>query len=288
MEIKGFIYAVLSAAFFGSAGFFIKRGYSFDLNPVELLTLQYITAIVMLFFMCIIRHPKNLRPSKKSMKRLILLGTVGNTLMTVSLYSAMAYLDVAVATMLLYTYPAMVALFSFLFYKEKISKSKAAAIAGTFVGCFFVINNTWSKTVTISYIGIGFGIMSAISYAFMNIYSKAIVDHLPPLVTTFYTTLFSIAALIVFNFDFLWKLTLLPQEALINTISLAFFCEIVPLTLLYAAIKHIGPVKASIISTLELPVSAIMAFLVMGEKLFPMQYVGIGLVLFSILLLTKK
>ncbi len=67
-----------------------------------------------------------------------------------------------------------------------------------------------------------------------------------------------------------------------------FFCEIIPLTLIYTAIKYIEPVKAPIISTLELPVSAVTAFFMIGEKLFPMQYAGIAIVLLSIIILRKE
>jgi len=287
MKINGFIYAVISAVFFGSAGLFIKHGYSQNLSPVELLTLQYIIAIVILFLLCLIKYKSRLIIGKKTIKRLVVLGAVGNTLMTVSMYSAMAYLDVAVATMLLFTYPSMVALFSFFFYNEKISRPKIAAIIGTFVGCILVINLWSGNKESISIIGVGFGILSAVFYAFMNIYSSRIVEDIPPLVITFYSTLFSLCVLLLFNFHFVSKLIYMDREVVLNAALLAFFCEIIPLTLLYAAIKYIGPVKAAIISTLELPVSAITAFFIMGEKLLPLQYAGIAIVLFSIIILRK-
>lgn len=288
MEINGFFYAVISAFFFGSAGLFIKHAYSQNLSPLELLTLQYIIAIVILFAVCLIRHKESLKTNKKTMMRLIVLGAVGNTLMTVSLYNAMAHLDVAVATMLLFTYPAMVAIFSFLFYNEKISRIKITAIIGTFIGCILVIDLWGGYQDAVSIIGISFGILSAVFYAFMNIYSSKIVDDTPAIVITFYSTLFSLIILSLFNFGFISKVIYMKGDIVLNAALLAFFCEIIPLTLLYTAIKYIGPVKVSIISTLELPVSAVAAFFVMGERLLPSQYAGIAIVLLSIVILKKE
>jgi len=287
MELNGFIYAVISAIFFGSAGFFIKHGYSQNLSPVELLTLQYIIAVIILFIACFAKYKKSLKLPKKTMVSLVVLGAFGNTLMTVSLYSAMAYLDISVATMLLYTYPAMVATFSFLFYREKILKSKIIAIIGTFAGCLLVINIWAGHSKPISTVGIAFGILSAVAYSFMNLYSNKIVDGLPALVITFYSTLFSLVILLLFNYKFVSRLIYMPLNTVANAGLLAFFCEIIPLTLLYAAIRYIGPMKVSIISTLELPVSAVTAFLTMGEKLLPVQYAGIAIVIFSIIILER-
>lgn len=287
MKINGFIYAAISAIFFGSAGLFIKHGYSQSLSPEELLTLQYIIAVAILFLLCLIWHKKSLKLSRKSILKLIILGAVGNTLMTVSLYNAMAHLDMAVVTMLLFTYPAMVALYSFLFYKERISGSKITAIIGTFIGSILVINIWSGFQSSLSIIGISFAILSAVSYAFMNIYSSSIVEDIPAIVITFYSTLFSLIILLLFNFDFASKLLYMNRDIILNAALLAFFCEIIPLTLLYAAIRYIGPVRASIISTLELPVSAVTAFLIMGEKLFLSQYAGIAIVLLSVIILKK-
>jgi drug/metabolite transporter (DMT)-like permease len=285
---KGFIYAVVSAVFFGSAGIFIKQGFEQELSPVELLIIQYILASLMLFILCVMKHRKELRISGTMLKKLLIQGVVGNTLMTIFLYSSMAYLDVAVATMLLYTYPAMVAAFSFFHRGERVSVIKTAAIVGTFIGCLMVLN-IWSvKQGSLSFIGVLFGILSAVFYSFMNIYAEGIVEDTPPLVITFYTTIFSLAALLIFNTKFIFRISTLHFDVFMNAGMLAFFCEIIPLTLLYAAIKQIGPVKTSIISTLELPVSAIVSFALIGEVLLPMQFAGIILVLFSIIALRRE
>lgn len=286
MHLKGYIYAIISAIFFGSAGIFVKNGYNNNFTPVDLLMLQYIIAGVILFSICLFKYKKNLYLNKVTIKRLFIQGAVGNTLMTVFFYSSFKYLEVSVATMLLYTYPAMVALFSFLFFGEEISKRKLTAIIGTFLGCVFVLN-IFSLGFNFELKGILFGILSAVFYSFMNIYAQNLVDEVPPLVVTFYTTIFSLLVLLIFNFSFIGKLPYVTVNSFTNAALLAFFCEIIPLTLLYAAIKYIGPVITSIISTLEIPSAAIFSYFIMAERFTLNQIFGIVLIIFCVILLKK-
>jgi drug/metabolite transporter (DMT)-like permease len=288
MQLKGYIYAFISAIFFGMAGILVKNGYSEHFTPVDLLMLQYIIADIILIIICEIKFKNELKLSKKMYKKLFIQGAVWNTLMTVCFYSSFKYLDVAVATMLLYTYPAMVAAASYIFFKQKISKVKIGAITGTFVGCLMVLNMFSGNHKILSPAGITFGILAAVFYSFMNIYAKNIVDNIHPLIVTFYTTTFSLFVLLIFNFKFLYKLPLVTFNSALNAGLLSFFCEIIPLTLLYSAIKYIGPVSTSIISTMELPSSAVMSYIFLGEKLNAFQGAGIIIVIISIIILRRN
>ncbi|SKA85128.1 Threonine/homoserine efflux transporter RhtA [Caloramator quimbayensis] len=288
MKLKGYLFAIVSAIFFGTSGIFVKNGYSDNFTPTDILMLQYIIAGIILLFICIIKYKQELKISKEMLKKLIIQGAFANTLMTVFFYSSFKYLDVSIATMLLYTYPAMVAAFSFIFLKDKITKSKAIAILGTFTGCIMVLNISSNNLKNISLTGISFGILSAVFYTFMNIYAKKIVEDIHPVVITFYTTLFSLIVLIIFNFNFILKLPYISNASILNAGLLAFFCEIIPLTLLYAAIKYIGPVSTSIIGTLELPSAALLSYIFLNEKLSMLQIIGIVIVIYCVIILKKE
>lgn len=288
MRVKGFIYAIVSSIFFGSAGIFVKSNCSSNFNSVDLLMLQYIIASFILFIICIIKYRQSLKLSKAMLKKLIIQGIIGNTLMTVFFYSALVYLDMAVATMLLYLYPAMVAAFSFIFFKVKISRLKIAAICGTFLGGLLVLNIFSGNFSSISIKGILFGVLSAVFYAFMNLYAEKIVEDVPSMVITFYTTIFSLAVLFIINYGFIGKIPSITSESVLNAGLLAFFCEIIPLTLLYSAIKYIGSVTTSIISTIELPASAVFSYFIMHESISIIQAIGILIIGYSVIVLKKE
>lgn len=222
MKLKGYFFAIISAVFFGTSGIFVKQGYNDNFSPTDLLMLQYIIAGIILLFLCLIKYKNEIKISKVMLKKLIIQGAFANTLMTVFFYSSFKYLNVSVATMLLYTYPAMVAFYSFVFMKEKISRTKILAIIGTFLGCIMVLNIFASSFKDISLTGVIFGILAAVSYTFMNIYAKKIVEDIHPVVITFYTTSFSLLVLIIFNFSFIYKLPTLSYNSLLNAAMLAF------------------------------------------------------------------
>jgi drug/metabolite transporter (DMT)-like permease len=288
LKLKGFIYAIVSAVFFGTAGIFVKEGSTINFGPVDLLILQYIIATVILTLICIIKYRSQIKLSNELLKKLLIQSIFGNTLMSICFYSTFKYLDVSVGTMLLYIYPALVALYSFLFLEEKISRTKVFSIVGTFFGSILVLNIFSGSVNTVTITGIILGILSAVFYAFMNIYSAKIVEDVPPIVVTFYTNIFSLVALIVANIGFLYKLPTISSSEVIHSGLLAVFCEIVPLTLLFAAIKHIGAVTTSIISTIELPAATILSFIFLGERLEILQIVGIFIVVYSIIKLKKE
>lgn len=288
MKIKGFIYAIISAVFFGSAGIFVKSGYSDNFSSVDLLMLQYIIATILLFIICIFKYRSSMKVSKSMFKKLVIQGAIGNTFMTVFFYSSFKYLDMAVATMLLYLYPAMVAIFSFVFLKIKISKIKIVAVFSTFLGSLLVLDIFAGGFDILSIKGIVFGILAAVFYAFMNIYAEKIVEDVPSPVITLYTTIFSLIVLLIFNFSFISKLSSINYNSVLNAGLLAFFCEIIPLTLLYSAIKYIGSVSTSIISTIELPASAIFSYFVMQEKLSIVQFIGLAVIVGAVIILRKE
>lgn len=287
MKLKGYIYSIISALFFGMAGILVKNGTNSVFTPVDLLMLQYIMAEVILFFICLIGCPKGFKISNNMFIKLFIQGALFNTLMTVFFYTSFKYLDVAIATMLLYTYPVMVAVSSLVFFKEKISRTKITAIIGTTIGCLLVLNIAGGK-MAISTSGTIYGLLAAVFYTLMNLYAKYIVDEVPAPVITFYTTTFSLLVLFIFNFGFFSKLSYVNYEILKSSFLLSLMCEIIPLTLLYAAIKYVGPVTTSIISTLELPSSAVLSFIFLGENLNLLQIGGIILVVYCIIILKRS
>jgi hypothetical protein len=66
--------------------------------------------------------------------------------------------------------------------------------------------------------------------------------------------------------------------------GLALFATVVPFTTLYVGMKKVGALKASLLSTLELVFTLILAAMFLGEKLTPYQYLGALLILLSVLL----
>jgi drug/metabolite transporter (DMT)-like permease len=69
------------------------------------------------------------------------------------------------------------------------------------------------------------------------------------------------------------------------TSILATLCEIIPLTLLYAAIRNIGSLKVSIISNLEIPTAMVVSFYLLKESVTLLQVAGAVLIILAVYLI---
>jgi drug/metabolite transporter (DMT)-like permease len=135
--------------------------------------------------------------------------------------------------------------------------------------------------------GIVFGILSALFYAFMNIYSEKNLEQVKPLTINAYSTLFSLISLVLYSFpDFIFK-GQVTLNTLGYTLILAVFCEIIPLTLMYAAIKHIGSLKVSIIGNIETPTAMLLSFFALKESIGFTQMIGAVLVFYAVYIIRK-
>jgi drug/metabolite transporter (DMT)-like permease len=284
---KGYIYAILAAVLFGSAGLFVKMAHTAGLDSVSLLTVQYIFAVTLMFAYSFIWKRKALAVGKKELLNLVAMGIVGNTGMTLCYYMAFEYLPVAVVTMLLYTYPIMVFIYTCVFEKGSMNWQKTAAIALAFAGCLLTLNIVGGNYAYPAK-GIAFGFMSAVFYAFMNIFSEKKLESVDALAINAYTTLFSLAALCVIRFPAYIFSGVVNADSAVYIVLLAIFCEILPLTLLYAAIKHIGALKVSVISNLEIPTAILLAFLFLSERISEVQLLGSVLIVCAIFLIRKS
>ena len=283
---KGYIYSALSAILFGTCGIIIKIAFSEGANSINILTLQYMMSIPIMFLGILIIDSKALKIGKKDLYHTAVLGIVGNTFMTIFYYMAFNYLDVSMVTILLYTYPAMVFIYSVVFQKMQVSFNKIFALIATFIGCFLALGLNQSIK-TFSTKGFMYGILAAVFYAFMNIYTEKKMDKLNPLAVNFYSIIFSFLSLIIFKFPMDVFRQDLNGKLIVCIIILGVFCEIIPLTLLYAAIKHIGSLKVSIIGNLEIPTAMFLSFLILKEPLSLLQVFGAALVIYAIYSIKK-
>jgi drug/metabolite transporter (DMT)-like permease len=283
---KGYIYSIVSAILFGSAGLFVKMAYVGGIDSISLLTLQYMIAVPLMFTLMYIFNKESFKITKAQLLKLAVLGIVGNTFMTVLYYLSFNYLPMEVVAILLYTYPLMVFVYSAVFKKNSLGYKKLFAVALAFFGCVLTLD-ILSGQLKYSVIGVIFALLCAMFYAFMNIYSEEKLQGIEPLAINAYSTLFSLISLMIYKFPLFVFSGEVTASLLGYTAILAVFCEIIPLTLLYAAIKHIGSVKVSIIGNIEIPTAMIISFFILHEKVGIMQIVGTVIVICAVYMIKE-
>lgn len=201
--------------------------------------------------------------------------------MTVFYYKAFEYLNVAIVTMLLFTYPIIIFIYSIIFQKQKVHIKKLLAITMAFLGCALSLN-ILSGNVSFCLQGVIFGLLSAVFYAFMNLYSEKKLKKVDSLCINTYSTLFSLISLMIYRQPKVFLQTHINYPIIMCILALAIFCEIIPLTLLYKSIQYIGSLKVSIIGNLEIPTAMLISSIFLKESITAPQIIGAVIIICAV------
>src|SRR5699024_4219799 len=136
---KAFVYIMTGAALWGTIGWYVKHLYTYGLTPMEVVTLRvWSSAILLLGFMLLV-SPKKLRLYKLSdMKYFLGTGILSFIFFNFCMFVTIDLSTLPMATALLYTAPAFVAILSYFLFREPLTKLKSAAILMTITGTAFV------------------------------------------------------------------------------------------------------------------------------------------------------
>ncbi len=289
-EMKKFAYlsVVIGAALWGIIGLFVKELYGQGLTPIQVVAIRVITAAVILLIYILIKNPSLLIIKPLDGKYFIGTGIFSIVFFNWCFFSAIKETSLSVATILLYTGPAFVTVFSRIFFKELLTKRKVIALLMTFLGCAFVIGLVPNHSNSISFPGLLLGVGSGFGYALYSIFGKFALNKYSFLTTITYTFLFASVAIIPASH--LWDAVhlLYNTKVWLYGIGLGVFPTVLAFGLYTHGLSHIESSRASIMATIEPVVAALVGLLLFGEVLTIWQLGGILFVLASIILVQKQ
>jgi len=252
---------VLSSCAFGSLStltVFITRA-GMPLLPAMLW--RYLVAAAILFVALHRQH--GLIIARKDAFRLILIGGIGQSTITFLSLHALNYLPVGPLAFLFYTYPAWVALISALLGREDLTVSRIVALAIAMTGIVVMVGLPGSGSL--NKLGVILALGTAILYAlYLPVLHRA-QEGVPAFVSSFYL----IAGVFI---AFLLASTLTREVQLPQTLSLwsyvillAVWSTIVAFASLVAGLRVLGPVRTSIVATIEPFWTAVLGSVLLGE-----------------------
>ncbi len=282
---KGFAFIIAAGILWGSSGVFSNLLSQYGFSAFQITALRISSAFLMLFAYCLITHRDALRVSKRELLLCIfsgicLFGTAG------CYFASMQMTSISTAVVLMYISPVPVMIFSVMFFGEKLTPKKAVASALMLVGCALVAGIIGDFKPNI--FGVALGVLSGLAYAAYNILTKIEVRRgIKPMTATLYTFLF--AALSAIIFCRVWELPALIAQNAAFTLPTAVACGLFTCVLPYILYSHslkILPVgTASALSIIEPMSASVIGFIVYREAASVFSLCGIGLIIFSVLLL---
>lgn len=204
-------------------------------------------------------------------------------LSSLALFESYNFMDVGVASTLLFVYPIMVALIMCLVFKEKFSMRILLCIILA-LGGIGLLYKTGSGA-TLSLTGSAWVFVSALSYAiFLVGINQSRLKDMPTLKMTFYVLLFGFT-LFLFRLDFGRSLAY-PHEWYLwaNLLALAVFPTVISFLCTTSAVHYVGSTPTAILGALE-PVTAVFIGVAMfGEDLTFRESIGLVLIILAVTL----
>jgi drug/metabolite transporter (DMT)-like permease len=277
----GIFLICISAASFGAMPIFAKLAYQSGTNPISVLFLRFGIA-ALLMHLCI-GLSKMTYPRACSLVYLFLMGAVGYMGQSFCYFTALTKIPAGLVAILLYLYPALVTIWCMLFLKEVITKQKIIALILALTGTFLVIEIQFSA----NWFGILLGFGAAVIYSIYIVAGSRVMRSIDAFPAS--AVIITSAGMVYAGLVSLQGLHL-PQSALgwIMVLAIAVVSTVVAIVTFFAGLKRIGAVNASMISTLEPPVTVALAILLLDEKLTFVKLIGGLLVIGAAFMLARS
>ncbi len=292
---RGYLYVATAALMWAVSGSSAKYLFNQGISPFQLVQLRLTIGLALLFVWLLAHRPALLRIARRDILYFALLGTTGMAMVQFTYLLAISKIKVAVAILLEYLAPVLIALYSLLFARDTLTRATMLAVVCATFGCYLVVGAYNFDLLSLNREGVLCGLLCAVAFAWYSLYGEKGMHRYHPWTVLFYAVLF--AAIFWNSAHLFWEAAPLPLEAFTGTYSatawgfilyIAILGTIVPFGLYFDAINLIRSTRASITATLE-PISAgIISYFFLGESLEPLQLLGMVLVIGSVIILQLR
>ncbi len=270
MKLKGYLYGCISSASYGLIPLFavpmMRKGMDID----SILSYRFACASVVMCIMLLVRRI-SLRITLKEFFLLAILGTVFAS-SSQFLFLGYNYLTVGIASTILFTYPAFVALIMFLLFRERISFVTLASIVLAFIGVALLYLGD-GQSGPVSLLGVIIILLSSLSYGvYMIIVNKSKVRHMNGTKLTFYAMMFSsfifTAKALVANNGHL--ATFPDVTSAVCLLSLALVPTIISGITMVKSVHYVGSTITAVLGAME-PLTAVLVGIVAFSEKFTLS-----------------
>jgi DME family drug/metabolite transporter len=293
--IRGYAYIAAATFLWGIAATLGRAAFTGRLLPAgqalqpidPLILSQSRTTISFLVLLPILhwrRSWRNLKLPAADFGRIVLLGVMGVAASNYLYYLAIQRTNVATAIILQYTAPVLVLLYMVARGLQKATLQRIAAVGLAVVGSALAIGIVGAGGFRLDPVGVSAAMLAAVSFAFYNVAGHRILARHDRWIVLLYTTFSAGVFWMIVNPP--WKLVAAHYSGLQWSFLLVFavVSVLAPFSLYFAGLQHLEPTRAIVASCLEPVFSIVLAAILLGEALRPIQTLGIVVVLAAIVI----
>ncbi|GEM55459.1 EamA family transporter [Flavobacterium branchiophilum] len=282
--LKGVFLVGIGAASYGMLATFVKLAYLEGYTTAEITTSQFVYGLLGVWLVVAFQNIKNgsntVVVHTTDRLKLLLAGTsLGMT--SVFYYLCVKYINVSIAIILLMQTVWIGVLVEMIVEKKRPSNQKIAAVVLVLIGTVLA-TNVLNHSIALDWRGLFWGLLSALSFSTTMFTANRIANHLPSAKRSLYMLVGG--GIVILFFLIITQNT--PFNYTIFTkwgILLALFGTIIPPLLMNVGFPLTGIGLGSIVAALELPVSVLMAYFLLHENVFLLQWIGILLIIVAII-----
>ena len=282
VKLRGTVCGIAAAVFYGTNPLGAMNLYADGISTNSTLFYRFGIAVIILGVMMAVQR-KSFALTRRELATLAILGVFMSTSST-TLYFSFNFMDVGIASTLLFVYPVMVAVIMATFFHEKVTAATVIAILLSLAG-IALLNQTGDGT-SLSLWGVMLVMLSSLTYAIYIVVVNKSSLRMSSVKLTFYVLLFGLLTIYGYTLAMGETVQLLvtPKQWLYAT-QLALMPTVLSLVLMVIAVHDIGSTPTAIMGAIE-PITAVaIGVLVFCENFTPRLAIGIVLILTAVLLI---
>ena len=288
---RGIAFVLLSSFCFGTTGPFAKAVIEAGFTPVQVVELRVSGAAAVMLLICLLRGGASLRLTRRQVPFLLAYGLIAFFGVEALYFIAIQRLQVGVALLLEYMSIVLVALWAKLVQKRKLAWTTWAGMAAAVVG-LALIEQVWRGPVLDALGGLA-ALGAALCLAGYFLLSERGVGARDPLGLAAWGALIGAAATAVVAPP--WEL---PLHRLVTTAQLGPMAMPAWAAMLYvvmvgtvsayvlsiAALRHLPSPVVGVLSTVEIVVASVTAWILLGERLGGIELAGAAILFAGVVL----
>ena len=234
------------------------------------------------------RRPVALRALPASDRWFIGTASVANLVLNLAMFIAFVRVEIGLALLVFYSYPAFVAIASVLWFHERLGWVRWAALGLSMLGLVLTLTGS-GELGDLDALGLGLSLLAAVAQAFYVLAARHGFARIPPVESAALTMGGAFVGYVTISLV-TGQLTALgaplaSSEALVPVLAAGLIGAAIPTLCFITGIRLLGAPRAAILATLEPVVGVALAAWLLGEQPGAVQLLGGALILVAAVVL---
>jgi len=285
-QLIGFSLAITGTLLFSLKSIFIKYLYQQGLNADSVLVLRMALAlpIYIAILIAALRTQSQITLNSKTTTTVFFLGFIGYYLASLFDLMGLELITAQLERLSLFTYPFLVAILGFLFFKEPITRKVLFAFITSYAGLWIVMGQELALTGNNVLQGVSLVLASALSFSFYVLFSRPLIKRLTSvLFTSLAMVSSSIFALLHGVVIIDWNSLFITDVAWLWLVLLVILSTVIPSFMMTESIQRIGPTQTGIAGMLGPIFTIALAVYLLSEPFTLEIALGVSLVITGVL-----